>query len=40
MPEDQPKTERPLRPVLDFIWKSALGAIVGVVVLVLLRKYA
>ena len=40
MPDDQLKTERSLgRQVFDFVWQSAIGAVVAVIVLILLRKY-
>lgn len=40
MPDDQPKKDRSLaRDIFDFLWQSALGAIVGVAALLLLLKY-
>jgi hypothetical protein len=40
MTDDQPKKDRSrAREVFDFLWQSALGAIVGVGALLLLLKY-
>ena len=40
MTDDQPKKDRSLaRDIFDFLWQSALGAIVGVAALLLLLKY-
>ncbi len=40
MSGDKRKKDRPDRPVFDFLWKSAVGAIVGIVALIILRKYS
>jgi hypothetical protein len=36
---DKHGKDRPGRAVFNFVWQSAVGAVVAVVVLLLLRKY-